>query len=84
MLGLFHAVVSKLIFFLQILLKFYEREFPLLYLPFCFVWHNKVKSYLYYYYNFQLCDLEILVMAPEKCEVCSPKPQTLGLLFILL
>ena len=25
---------------------------------FCFVWHNKVKSYLYYYYNFQLCDLE--------------------------
>ena len=83
MLGLFHAVVSKLIFY-KFLLKFYEREFPLLFLPFCFVWHNKVKSYLYYYYNFQLCDLEILVTAPEKCEVRGPKPQTLGLLFILL
>ena len=59
------------------MLKFYEREFPLLFLPFCFVWHNKVKSYLYYYYNFQLCDLEILVTAPEKCEVRGPKPQLL-------
>ena len=83
MLGLFHAVVSKLIF-LQILLKIYEREFPLLYLPFCFVWYNKVKSYLYHYYNFQLCDLEILVTAPEKCEVRGPEPQTPGLFFILL
>ena len=34
-------------------------------------------TFFFYYYNFQLCDLEILVTAPEKCEVRGPKPQLL-------